>query len=62
MFALIISGLKMCKTITVGAGKTGKAKDLAENESKVILYDKCFGKTKVADTTIKGIDITKDKH
>ena len=52
----------MCKRITAGAGKTGKAKDLAENESKVILYDKCFGKTKVADTTIKGIDITKDKH
>ena len=39
-FASIISGLKMCKT---GAVKTRKAKDIAGNENKVILCNKCFG-------------------
>ena len=38
--ALIVSGLKMCKT---GAIKTRKSNDVAGNENKVILCNKCFG-------------------
>ena len=42
-FALIIFGLKTCKTCKTGAVKKRKAKDFAGNGNKLILCNKYFG-------------------